>query len=170
VDEIQQRRYHIALQVFKSLHQISPPYLHNIFNFLRIRQVILVVMFFVFLSPEFSLTLVREVFYWGAVLWNSLPLSVSEAATVPSFKNSYLNSFWFCFCTCVCFVLYCILLLLLYCILVVRCILCSYSYSLYMCHSLILFFVCCVSRAPLKISLTLSGPPGKILQLQLQTR
>jgi len=26
-------RYHTVLQVFKSLHQISPPYLHNIFQF-----------------------------------------------------------------------------------------------------------------------------------------
>jgi len=28
----------------------------------------------------------RSFFYQGAVLWNRLPLSVSDAATVPSFK------------------------------------------------------------------------------------
>jgi len=32
---IEWHRYHTALQVFKSLHQIFPPYLHNIFQFLK---------------------------------------------------------------------------------------------------------------------------------------
>ena len=34
----------------------------------------------------------KKVFYQGSILWNSLPLNVSEAATVPSFKNLYFNS------------------------------------------------------------------------------
>ena len=29
----ERRRFHTAIQIFKSLHQISPPYLHNIFQF-----------------------------------------------------------------------------------------------------------------------------------------
>jgi len=29
----ERRRFHTALQIFKSLYQISPPYLHNIFQF-----------------------------------------------------------------------------------------------------------------------------------------
>ena len=33
----------------------------------------------------------RSFFYCGAVLWNYLPLNVSEAASVPSFRNSYFN-------------------------------------------------------------------------------
>ena len=41
----------------------------------------------------------KSFFYWGAVLWNSLPLNISEAITAPSFRNLYFNSNWFCFCT-----------------------------------------------------------------------
>ena len=32
---IEHRKFHTAVQVFKSLHQLSPPYLHNIFQFSR---------------------------------------------------------------------------------------------------------------------------------------
>jgi len=29
------RRFHVAVQIFKALHKISPPYLHDIFQFSR---------------------------------------------------------------------------------------------------------------------------------------
>ena len=32
---IERRRFHTAVQIFRSIHQISPPYLHNIFQFSR---------------------------------------------------------------------------------------------------------------------------------------
>ena len=31
----ERRRFHTAIQIFKSLHRISPPYLHDIFQFLK---------------------------------------------------------------------------------------------------------------------------------------
>ena len=31
----ERRRFHTAVQIFKSLHRLSPPYLHNIFSFQR---------------------------------------------------------------------------------------------------------------------------------------
>ena len=31
----ERRRFHTAVQIFKSLRRISPPYLHDIFQFLR---------------------------------------------------------------------------------------------------------------------------------------
>ena len=80
----EQRRYHTALQVFRSLRQIPPPYLHHIFP--RIFQ----------FSKDLTGRVGRNInrlfvlgkrsfFYRGAVLWNCLPLNVSEAASVPSF-------------------------------------------------------------------------------------
>ena len=53
--------------------------------------------------------LAREVFFYqGAVLWNSLPLSVSEAATLSSFRNLYFNFNDFC-------LFFAVLLLYIYC-------------------------------------------------------
>ena len=50
-----------------------------------------------FLSPE-CLPILVKVFYRGAVLWNSLPSVVSEAATVLSFKICILILIdFFCF-------------------------------------------------------------------------
>ena len=59
-----------------------------------------------FCPPE-CLPILARVFYCRAVLWNSLLLNVSEAATMPSFKNLYFNSngfFVFVFCNLFCFV------------------------------------------------------------------
>jgi len=87
-------RYDTALQVFKSLHQIYPPYLHNIFQFSKdLTGHVSLNVNHLFILRVLSNFGQRSFFYRGAVLWNSLPLNVSEAATVPSFKNSYFNSY-----------------------------------------------------------------------------
>ena len=85
-------RCHTALQVFRSLRQISPPYLHHIFQFSkdltgRVGRNINCL----FVPRVFTNFGKRNFFYRGAVLWNCLPLNVSEAASVPSFQNSYFN-------------------------------------------------------------------------------
>ena len=87
---IEQRRFHTAVQIFKSIHQISPPYLHKIFQFSRDVTGHVSHNFNRLFVPRVSTNF--KLFYRGVVLWNSLPSIVSEAATVPSFKNLYFNS------------------------------------------------------------------------------
>ena len=86
-------RFHTAIQIFKSLHQISPPYLHNIFQIFKditghvshnINR-----LFVPRVSTNYGK---RSFFYRGAVLWNNLSLKITEAATLPSFKKFYCNS------------------------------------------------------------------------------
>ena len=90
---IERRRFHTAVQIFKSIHQISPPYLHKIFQFSRDVTGHVSRNFNRLFVPRVSTNFgKRSFFYRGAVLWNSLPSIVSEAATVPSFKNLYFNS------------------------------------------------------------------------------
>ena len=90
---IERRRFHTAVQIFKSIHQISPPYLHKIFQFSRDVTGHVSCNFNRLFVPRASTNFgKRSFFYRGAVLWNSLPSIVSEAATVPSFKSLYFNS------------------------------------------------------------------------------
>ena len=91
-------RFHTATQMFKSLHQISPPYLHKIFQFSReVTGHVSHNLNYLFVPRVFTNFSKRNFFYQGAVLGKSLPSNISEAATVPSFKNLYFNSNWFLF-------------------------------------------------------------------------
>ena len=75
------------------LHQISSPYLHNIFQFSKdITGHVSHNINRLFVPRVFTNYGKRSFFYRGAVLWNNLSLSVTEAATLPSFKKYY--------CTC----------------------------------------------------------------------
>ena len=87
------RRFHTAIQIFKSLRRISPPYLHDIFRFSkdvtgRISRNINR-LFVPRVSTNYGK---RSFFYRGTVLRNNLKLTVTEAATLTSFRNYYLNS------------------------------------------------------------------------------
>ena len=57
----ERRRYHTALQVFRSLRQISPPYLHHIFQFSKDLTGCIGRNINRLLSPEYLLILVRGV-------------------------------------------------------------------------------------------------------------
>ena len=88
----ERRRFHTAVQIYKSLHQLSPPYLHNIFQFSKdITGHISRNVNRLFVPRVLTNYGKRSFFYRGAVLWNSLSLSVTGATTLSSFKNSYFN-------------------------------------------------------------------------------
>ena len=90
---IERRRFYTAVQIFKSIHQISPPYFHKLFQFSRDVTGHVSRNFNRLFVPRVSTNFGKRSFYYrGAVLWNSLPSIVSEAATVPSFKTLYFNS------------------------------------------------------------------------------
>ena len=89
----ERRRFHTAVQIFKSLRRISPPYLHDTFQFARnvtghlsrnINRL--------FVPRVFTNYGKRSFYYRGTVLWNNLKSTVTEAATLLSFRNYYLNS------------------------------------------------------------------------------
>ena len=89
----ERRRFHTAIQIFKSLHRISPPYLHDIFQFSKdvtghlsrnVKRL--------FVPRVFTNYGKRTFFYRGTVLWNNLKSTVTGAATFSSFRNYYLNS------------------------------------------------------------------------------
>ena len=88
----ERRRFHTAIQIL-SLHQISPPYLQNIFQFSKDitgRVSRNINRLFV---PRVSTNYGKSSFFFrGAVLWNNLSLKITEAATLPSFKKIYCNS------------------------------------------------------------------------------
>ena len=84
---------HTAIQIFKSLHQISPPYLHDILKFpkdvtgcfSRVVNLLLVPRVFTNYGKQ-------SFYYWGIVLWNTLKSTVTGAVTLLPFWNCYLNS------------------------------------------------------------------------------
>ena len=88
------RRFHTAIQIFRSLHRLSPPYLHyNIFQLSKdITGHVSRNINRLFVPRVFTNYGKRNFFYRGALLWNSLPFSVTGAATLLSFKNYYFNS------------------------------------------------------------------------------
>ena len=85
-------RFHTAVQIFKSLHQSSPSYLHNIFHYSKditghvgrnINRLFV---------PRIRNNFGRRSFYYrGTVLWNSLSQVVVEAASLSSFKKLYFD-------------------------------------------------------------------------------
>ena len=88
----ERRRFHTAVQIFKSLHQSSPSYLHNIFHYSKditghvgrnINRLFV---------PRIRNNFGRRSFYYrGTVLWNSLSQVVVEAASLSSFKKLYFD-------------------------------------------------------------------------------
>ena len=90
----ERRRFHKAIQIFKSLHCISPTYLHEIFHYSKdvsgyvTRNVNR--LFLPRVNTNFGK---RSFFYSGANLWNSLPRAVTEAVRLSSFKKLYNDLF-----------------------------------------------------------------------------
>ena len=71
----ERRRFHTAIQIFRSLHRLSPPYLHNIFQLSKdITGHVSRNINRVFVPRVFTNYGKRSFFYRGALLWNSLPL------------------------------------------------------------------------------------------------
>ena len=119
------RRYHTAIQIFRSIKHYSPSYLLDIFwyskdvtgycghnaNHLFIPRV----------STNFGK---RSFFYRGTMLWNSLPSTVVEATTLSSFKYLYFNYYKdviivVVFAFVYCFIVYCFILCYCVCLYVV---------------------------------------------------
>jgi len=90
---IERRRFHTAVQIFKSLSRISP-YLHNIFQFSRnvtghlshnVNQL--------FVPRVFTNYGKQSFYYRRTILWSNLKSTVTGAATLLSFQIIfYLNS------------------------------------------------------------------------------
>ena len=84
----------MAIQIFKSLRQLSPPYLHDIFKFSvditghhagrHINRL--------FVPRVFTNYGKKSFFYRGAILWNNLSLCATGATTLSSFKKFYFDS------------------------------------------------------------------------------
>ena len=82
------RRFHTAIQIFKSLCQFSPPYLHDILKFSvditghasrNVNQL--------FVPRVFTNYGKKSIFYRGAILLNNLSLCTTGATTLSSFKK-----------------------------------------------------------------------------------
>ena len=79
----ERRRFHTAVQIFKSSHKLSPPYLHNIFQFSKdVTGRISRNVNRLFVPRVFTNYGKRNFFYRGTILWNSLSFSVTGAASL----------------------------------------------------------------------------------------
>jgi len=86
-------RFHIAVQIFKSLRRISPAYLYGIFQFSRdITGHLSRNIHRLFVPRVFTNNGKQSFYYHGTVLWNNLKSTVTKATTLLSFCNYYLNS------------------------------------------------------------------------------
>ena len=81
----ERRRYHTAIQVFKSIHKSASSYLQGVFNYSKD------VTGHAIVAVELSICaqqLWEEKFYLcGSILWSSLSSTVAEAASLSSFKK-----------------------------------------------------------------------------------
>ena len=90
---MERRRFHTAIQIFRSIHQKSPSYLATSVTFFKgyksghigrnVNRL--------FVPRVLTNYGKRSFFYRGTVLWNSLSRTVTDAATLSSFKNLYNN-------------------------------------------------------------------------------
>ena len=89
----ERRRFHTAIQIFKSLRRISPPYLHDIFQFSKdVTGRLSRNINGLFVPRVFTNYGKRSFYYRGTVLWNSLRSTVTGAITLSSFRTCYLTS------------------------------------------------------------------------------
>ena len=87
------RRFHSAIQVFRSVHNYFPSYLLNIFRYSKdvtghcgcnINRL--------FVPRVFTNFGKRSFFFRGTIIWNNLFTKVVEAVKLSTFKYLYLNS------------------------------------------------------------------------------
>ena len=90
----ERRRFHTVVQIFKSLNRLSPPYLHNIFQFSKdITGHVSRNINRLFVPRVFTNYDKRNFFYrGGSFVEQCLPFSATGAATLLSIKNYYFNS------------------------------------------------------------------------------
>jgi len=89
----ERRWFHKAVQIFKSLCRISPPYLHGIFQFSTdVTDHLSHNIHRLFVPRVFTNYGKRSFYYLGTVLWNNLKSTITEANTLLSICNYYLNS------------------------------------------------------------------------------
>ena len=89
----ERRRFHTAIQIFKSLRRISPPYLHDIFQFSKdVTGHLSRNINGLFVPRVFTNYGKRSFYYRGTVLWNSLRSTITGAITLSSFRTCYLTS------------------------------------------------------------------------------
>ena len=91
---VERRKFHTAIQIFKSIHQKLPSYLHNIFHYSRditghigrnINRLFV---------PRVNNNYGKRSFYYrGAMIWNSLPSTVTEATNLSKFVRLYHDKF-----------------------------------------------------------------------------
>ncbi len=88
----QRRRYHTAKYVYKVLHKLTPPYLHNTFELSQAKTGRLLRNNFRVFVPQIKTCLARKSFYYrGTEIWNSLPYSLYESPTLELFKRRYIE-------------------------------------------------------------------------------
>ena len=124
---IERRWFHTAIQIFKSLHWISP-YLHDIFKFSKDATGHFgCVVNHLFVPRVFTNYGKRSFYYRGTVLWNTLKSTVTGAVALSSFRTCYLNSWFFVFVVLLLFVV---------------CVLFSYVFLFIVCIIISLLYVC----------------------------
>ena len=86
----ERRRFHTAIQIYKVLHHLSPPYLHDTFQYavdVTGRAGRNVHRLFV---PRVRTTLAKQSFYFrGSQLWNSLNPLLYASRKLEQFKSLY---------------------------------------------------------------------------------
>jgi len=89
---IERRTYHTAVQVYKILHELTPPYLHGMFHYAsaisgRIGRNPLRLY-----VPGIRTNYGRgSLWYRGTTIWNNLPIHVTAAQSVAKFKCLYFD-------------------------------------------------------------------------------
>ena len=86
----ERRRYHTAIQVYRSVHKISPSYLHNTFHYaaeITGRDAHNKHRLFI---PRVRTSLAKNSFYFrGTKIWKSLDLTLYAANKLTHFKSLY---------------------------------------------------------------------------------
>ena len=89
---IERRTYHTAVQVFKILHELTPPYLHGMFRYAsavsgRVGRNPLRLY-----VPSIRTNYGRgSLWYRGTIIWNNLSVHVTAAQSLAKFKTLYFD-------------------------------------------------------------------------------
>ena len=84
------QKFYKAIQVFRSLHFISPTYLHKIFSYSKDVSCYFTRNINCLFLPQVNANFGKNnFFYSGANLWNSLPRVVTEAVRLSSYNDLF---------------------------------------------------------------------------------
>ena len=84
--------YHKAIQVYKSLNNLSPSYMFSLFNNNKTDHNLRSVSNGDLLPPKFRLNCYKNsLSYSGSTIWNSIPFNIRKSSTLQEFKSKLYN-------------------------------------------------------------------------------